>query len=196
MLTQNQVSLIVVCIIFGALGYFVYRQTQINREQQQAHIQALTYADRNAHPESPIPHSQTTLPAPGYTANLKAPPYNQPGYAPPPESEAKCRVTLSMKERKGIVPNECPPGQERVGFICYVACPDGMKAHPDFPNQCQRCKDFSDACDFMDMIMQKRQATGPATGCPPGYDRYNGLCYEPCPAGRVPNGNLCLECGE
>lgn len=177
-----------------ALAFFVYRMTVINKEQQNAYLQ--TFGRDRPTPEAVIPHSQTTLPAQGYTANLNEPPYNWKGYVPPHESGHKCSVILDRQERMGVVPMECPPGTDKIGFMCYSKCPDGMSAHPNFPDQCQRCRDFSSSCEFLDMIHQKRQAIGPATECPANHQRFGGLCFPPCPAGYTPNGNICLKCGQ
>lgn len=191
---SHPIRVLVVVVLTAGLAYFVYRLTLNNREQQSAYLDL--FGQPKAQSVSPIPHSQTTLAAPGYTPNLKDLPFDQPGYAPQPEPQGHCSVTLDTKKRNGVYPIACPAGQESVGFACYEPCPDKMSTHPNFPTQCQRCKDFSSSCDFLDMIIQKRQMIGPATECPSSHpERFSGLCYEPCPEGYVPNGNLCLKCG-
>ena len=134
----------------------------------------------------------TTTPAPGYTPDLNEPPYDPDGSTP----SHQC-ITLDREnktERKSSIPDKCRPGEEKVGFICYSKCPDKWSPHHEFPDACQRCRDYSDSCEFLDLLVQKRTRTGTAVHCPAGLEKIGGLCYEPCPVGYKAESNLCLKC--
>lgn len=100
----------------------------------------------------------------------------------------------ASKERPSSAPHECGVGQQRVGFLCYTACPDTWSSHPEFPEMCYRCKDEMGECKASDMIVQKRSRVGTAVACKPGEEKLGGLCYQPCPAGYRAESNLCLKC--
>lgn len=184
-------GLIAACILVAVLYVIISG----GKEKQSAFIQLFQSEAQSQGSLSPIPNSQTTMAAAGYTPNLGEPPFSQTGYIPKPEPNGTCtKGTLKMRQRPSVVPSECPPGEEKIGMLCYVKCPDSMQASQAFPNQCERCKDFSQTCDYLNMIYQNRQVSGPAVNCPAGYDRYAGLCFEACAPNEVPNGNFCLTC--
>lgn len=138
-----------------------------------------------------IPYSETTAPAPGFSSDHNVGPFNVDN------SVTKGCLNVDRRDqvdRKHEFPLECKPGEEKIGFICYNKCPDKWKMHPDFPDTCQRCKDYSDSCDFLDMIVQKRTRTGTAVECKPGTEKIGGLCYFPCPGGYKSEGSYCLRC--
>jgi hypothetical protein len=129
---------------------------------------------------------------------MNSPPFSAKGYPTPknPEPTTQC-VELDRsvkKERTSYIPTECRPGEEKVGFICYKSCPEKWTAHPEFPDSCRRCRDFSETCDFLDMIVQKRTRTGTAVYCKPGDEKVGGLCYSPCPPGYQAESNMCIKC--
>ena len=145
-----------------------------------------------------IPHTNTTTPAPGYSPNMDSPPFNDSGYRKPggQPTEGLCLQLdrTKQKERESYIPNMCRPGEEKVGFICYKKCSDKWHTHPDFPDTCRRCRDYSSSCDFLDMIVQKRTRTGTAVHCQPGHDKVGGLCFKPCPRGYKAESNMCIKC--
>jgi hypothetical protein len=166
-------SRIAFAILIIVLAYLLYRNCIINQKQQELY-------NLYRKPENPIPHTNTTTPAPGYTSDLA------PGCSRMDRNDTKKRALE--------VPDKCPEGEDKIGFICYTKCPEKWKAHPEFPDTCQRCKDYSDSCEFMDMIIQKRVRTGTAVSCRPGWDKYGGLCYAACPSGYLPEADLCIRC--
>jgi hypothetical protein len=137
-------------------------------------------------------HINTTTAAPGYTPDLNEPPYD-------PDAQISSHQCLTLDrenktERKSSIPDKCRPGEEKVGFICYSKCPDKWSPHHEFPDACQRCRDYSDSCDFLDLLVQKRTRTGTAVYCTEGQEKIGGLCYEPCPIGYKSESNLCFKC--
>lgn len=149
----------------------------------------------------PPPNSNTTTAAPGYTSNYLAAPFNNKGpYPPTPGADdintigCTALIRSDTRERASEVPLECKQGQEKIGLLCYTSCPEKWKPHMEFPDTCYRCKDYSDSCDFIDMIVHKRTRVGTATECKPGLAKYGGLCFHPCPQGYKPEGNLCIRC--
>lgn len=139
-------------------------------------------------------HVNTTTPAPGFTPDLNEPPYNPDGTMSPSSSQCTTVDRNSKIERKSSIPDQCRPGEEKVGFICYSKCPEKWTPHHSFPDACQRCRDYSDSCEFMDLLVKKRTRTGTAVLCPEGLEKIGGLCYEPCPSGYKAENNLCFKC--
>lgn len=164
-------------VIFGVIGYFIYTS-----------LQPVEMMMASSEPE----HTDTTSAAPGYSPDLNEPPFNPDGTVTPSMCTELDRTVFT--ERKSSMPDQCLPGQDKIGFLCYDKCPDKWSPHNEFPDSCGRCKDYSDSCDFINMLVQKRTRVGSAVYCKPGLEKVGGLCYEPCPSGYKGESNLCIKC--
>lgn len=178
-------------LVFIAIAFFFMYQMSENGKEQMIAYRRIT-----------PPHSHTTTPAPGYTSNMNKGPFlgnkgylssmaESPRDAPPSCTELDRNDTY---ERIGIAGDQCMPGTEKIGFACFSMCDNGWKQHPQFPQTCMRCKDYSDSCDFLDMINTNKQRVGTAVHCKPGTEKWGGLCYPSCKPGYKAEGNICIRC--
>ncbi len=149
------------------------------------------------------PDSQTTSAAPGYTSSRgQGGPFigdrNYPADIGESSSDSPAWCTKLDRrdsyERTSVAGDQCRPGTKKIGFSCYAPCGDGWKEHPEFPETCHRCKDYSETCDFLGMLVQNKQRVGTAVHCRKGYEKFGGLCYPPCKEGYKAEGNLCIKC--
>lgn len=177
---NSRMVIIAACVVGLAIALAYMGTTNPTKKE------ATTAHTMYPEPEIMIPHSDTTTPAPGYTSNKSL--------SSTPQYICKQVDRRTFKERKSMAPDQCRPGEEKIGFACYTSCDDKWKSSPDFPDTCQRCKDYSETCEFLDTIVRKRTRTGTAVYCRQGWDKYGGLCYEQCPKGYKAEANLCFKC--
>lgn len=182
-------SSILVGFFFVALVYAMTIMTTPTTQQASSEKIKL-YPD----PVQP-PHSNTTTPAPGYTSNGGNSGNNNYYYKTETLPIGCTSLDRSnTKHRQSEAPDQCRPGEDKIGFSCFTRCPEKSKSHPEFPDTCTRCRDFSDSCEFMDMIVHKRTKTGTAVFCKPGYEKLGGLCFSRCPKGYFAESDLCIKC--
>jgi len=94
----------------------------------------------------------------------------------------------SLNRGVGIVPNQCPEGQEKDASLCYPLCPSGYTGIG--PVCWQQCKpgetDIGALCMKSNLQSYAKDSKGRGVGkpmvCSSDQDYDAGLCYRKCPS--------------